>query len=214
MGLDDDRIASGDGRRGRAPEGTALSWRSLGCLATAIAAIANAVACQGPVDVPIEVPQPPVAERAEPQAAPTGSGSASVDRKGKRSTAVDGDPPVTDNQPRQQENAASATPACPGRCVGKATPELERALQERGASTRRCYNEALVSDPSLGGAMKVLVRIADDGGLCQASALQSDMPDATNACVLNAFHEIRYPSPDGGCVEIVVPLRFVPHAPP
>jgi hypothetical protein len=101
---------------------------------------------------------------------------------------------------------------CEAKCSGKPTPELEQALQVRGAQARRCYNSALAQDSSLKGHVTINVRIAPNGNLCSANVTSNDMgTNAVAACATNIFRaNSSYPAPHGGCVEIGVPLSFVP----
>jgi hypothetical protein len=101
---------------------------------------------------------------------------------------------------------------CDAKCTGKAPPELEQALQVRGAQTRRCYNTALAQDSSLKGHVTISVRIAPNGNLCSANVLSNDMGSGSvAACAANIFRaNSSYPAPHGGCVEANVPLAFVP----
>jgi hypothetical protein len=101
---------------------------------------------------------------------------------------------------------------CEAKCTGKAPPELEQALQVRGAQARRCYNSALAQDSSLKGHVTITVKIAPNGNLCSANITSNDMgTNAVAACATNIFRaNSSYPAPHGGCVEAAVPLAFVP----
>jgi hypothetical protein len=100
---------------------------------------------------------------------------------------------------------------CDGKCTGSAPPELEQALQVRGAQARRCYNQALSQDSSLKGHVKIAVRIGPTGNLCSANVASNDMgsPNVAN-CAANIFRSAQYPAPHGGCLDVTVPLSFVP----
>jgi hypothetical protein len=100
---------------------------------------------------------------------------------------------------------------CEGKCSGTSSPELEQALQIRGAQARRCYNQALAQDSSLKGHVTIAVRIGPSGNLCSAAVATNDMGSASVAnCAANIFRSSQYPSPHGGCVNATVPLSFVP----
>jgi hypothetical protein len=100
---------------------------------------------------------------------------------------------------------------CEGKCVGTAPPELNQALQVRGAQARRCYNEALAKDPSLRGHVAINVRIGTAGNVCSVNVTNNDMGSANVAnCAAHILGSAGYPAPRGGCVEGVVPLSFVP----
>jgi hypothetical protein len=101
---------------------------------------------------------------------------------------------------------------CEAKCTGQGTPELEQALQIRGAQTRRCYNQALSQDSQLKGHVTVTVRIGPSGNLCSANVTANDMGTTAVAnCAANIFRASQsYPQPHGGCVEAPIPLSFVP----
>jgi hypothetical protein len=101
---------------------------------------------------------------------------------------------------------------CESKCTGTAPPELEQALQVRGAMARRCYNQALAQDSSLKGHVTISVKIGPSGNVCSANVTGNTMgsPSVAN-CAANMFRSSAgYPSPHGGCVEASVPLSFVP----
>ena len=105
-----------------------------------------------------------------------------------------------------------ANGGCDGKCNGTLTNELEQALQIRGAQTRRCYNQALALDSQLKGRVQITVRVGSGGNLCAANVTSNDMgsPGVAN-CAANIFRANQsYPQPKGGCVELAVPLSFVP----
>jgi hypothetical protein len=121
--------------------------------------------------------------------------------------------------PPPEEKPSAAPPrvvyapngGCDGKCSGNASPELEQALQIRGAQARRCYNSALAQDSSLKGHVTIAVRIGPSGNLCSAAVASNDMGSAGVAnCAANIFRSNQYPSPHGGCVDANVPLSFVP----
>ena len=101
---------------------------------------------------------------------------------------------------------------CEAKCNGSPTNELEQALQVRGVQARRCYNAALAQDSSLKGHVTITVKVSGSGNLCAANVTNNDMgtPNVAN-CAANIFRQSAgYPAPHGGCVELGVPLSFVP----
>jgi hypothetical protein len=107
---------------------------------------------------------------------------------------------------------APAGGGCEAKCSGTAPPELEQALQIRGAQARRCYNQALAQDSSLKGHVTIAIKVGSSGNLCSANVVANDMGSASvAACAANIFRSSAgYPAPRGGCVEASVPLSFVP----
>jgi hypothetical protein len=106
----------------------------------------------------------------------------------------------------------SANAGCEGRCNGKLTPDLNGALQMRGAQARRCYNQALAQDSTLRGHVQITVRVGPSGNVCSANVTSNDMgsPGVAN-CAANILRTTGgFPAPHGGCVDVSVPLSFVP----
>jgi hypothetical protein len=101
---------------------------------------------------------------------------------------------------------------CDATCKGTPSSELEQALQVRGAQARRCYNQALSQDSSLKGRVTITVKVGASGNLCSANVTSNDMGSVMVAnCAANIFRQSAgYPAPKGGCVEVGVPLSFVP----
>ena len=57
----------------------------------------------------------------------------------------------------------------------------------------------------------VALRIGPSGQVCQASLASDSVGDPTVAtCVLRRFQTTLYPKPVGGCVDVRVPIKFVP----
>jgi outer membrane biosynthesis protein TonB len=99
---------------------------------------------------------------------------------------------------------------CLGKCRGSAPAALSSALQGRAAATRRCYNEALRSDPKVVGKMRVRVRVGADGSVCSTDVVASDMPTTMDECARGVLGKGPYPAPNGGCIDAEVPMSFVP----
>lgn len=96
------------------------------------------------------------------------------------------------------------------KCTGRATLELEAAALNRAVQARRCYRQALVLDPTLRGKMLVTVRISEDGSVTEHRVVSSDMPAAMNDCVVQILRQPGYAPPLGGCLDVTVPLAFLP----
>lgn len=110
-----------------------------------------------------------------------------------------------------QENKGPA--GCSGGCTGSADATLRDALRLRGASAKGCYNKALRSNATLRGKMTVAVRVNPSGSACSASAASDSLGDpSVTSCILQKFRSGSYPKPKGGCVDVQVPLNFVPGA--
>jgi hypothetical protein len=101
---------------------------------------------------------------------------------------------------------------CEGPCRGTGVPELGLALQQRAALTRRCYNQALASDPKLTGHVTLVMRIGSHGDVCSAVVAANDMSTPTvAACAQKLFAaSAAFPAPRGGCIDATIPLVFIP----
>ncbi len=136
-------------------------------------------------DNPLPPPPPPPAE--EPSAAPT---------------AV-----VPTNA-----TLRSGKSACPSKCEGEATAALKSALAGRGGAGRRCYEKSLSQNALLKGRMTVHVRIGTNGSVCSANVSHDELHDpGLSNCILGVFRSSTLPSPSNGCVDVDVPLNFVPN---
>gem|GEM_PF-5794609 len=98
-----------------------------------------------------------------------------------------------------------------GHCGGSAGAELRSALGERAAKARSCYRRVLLDRPGLRGTLTISVRVGSGGQVCSVAVTGDDLGDPTvAACVTNLIHTGRFPAPEGGCVDAVVPMNFVP----
>ena len=97
-------------------------------------------------------------------------------------------------------------------CSGTSTSDVETALAFRAKQSHRCYDNALAQDPTLRGKMSISVRIGAGGQVCSASATNNELASnpALAQCVVNNFRSGTFPSPKGGCVDVAVPINFVP----
>ncbi|MBM4361481.1 MAG: AgmX/PglI C-terminal domain-containing protein, partial [Deltaproteobacteria bacterium] len=100
---------------------------------------------------------------------------------------------------------------CSGACKGNATPALQAALGGAAGSARGCYERALRTNSMLQGKLVVGVRVAPGGGTCNASIVTDTLGDgAVGSCVLQKFRGGTFPAPAGGCVDVQVPISFMP----
>jgi hypothetical protein len=98
------------------------------------------------------------------------------------------------------------------KCAGSATSDIETALAFRAKQSHRCYDNALAQDPTLRGKISIAVRIGANGTACSATVASNELASAPNvaACVVNNFRGQAFPSPKGGCVDVNIPINFVP----
>lgn len=125
--------------------------------------------------------------------------------------------PLPPPPPQIAPTASAAPPApaapgpCEGECSGDATPELTAALRARASQARSCYERALAEDATLAGTLSVSARISPAGASCRASVDEDTLGQASVArCVVQRFQGGTYPAPKGGCVDVAVPIHFVP----
>jgi TonB family protein len=63
----------------------------------------------------------------------------------------------------------------------------------------------------LQGKLMVSVKVDPNGNVCSASISQDGVhSNEVNSCVIGMFRGARFPPPSGGCVEVNVPMSFVP----
>jgi hypothetical protein len=97
------------------------------------------------------------------------------------------------------------------RCGGQAGPELRAALVAAAGRARSCYAAALLRDRRLAGSLTVSVRVGLGGQVCSAAVHDDRLGDpAVASCVTRLFRAGWFPEPNGGCVDAVVPMNFVP----
>ncbi len=139
-------------------------------------------------------PPPPVrssAVTAPAMSAPAGSRS--------------GAPDVTRRVPTPQAE-------CERTCVGAASPELEAALAAQAKRAEECWERSLTQQGSGDGELELQVALSSSGDVCRVRLLADRLrrPDVTS-CVLRVMRSARLqPAPSTGCVEVVLPLRFLP----
>lgn len=87
---------------------------------------------------------------------------------------------------------------------------LRSALRNRAATARECYERVLEHSPSQRGRLVLLVRLASDGSVCSQEILERTMDAGTEfeRCVRERFSG-SFPPPEGGCLEVAMPLSFV-----
>jgi hypothetical protein len=96
-------------------------------------------------------------------------------------------------------------------CVGSASKGLIDAVRGRAAEARSCYEKSLSKTPTLAGRMLLNLRIALDGSSCPFGVAQNELSESSTLVpCLRAVLETHYPRPTGGCVELNLPLKFVP----
>lgn len=104
---------------------------------------------------------------------------------------------------------------CGATCDGVGSEALSQAVVRRARHARDCYDRELLRDPKTTGKLLVTLSIARDGASCTTVVTSSTMEVSTQfeGCLIRVF-EGGYPAPSEGCVQVVIPLNFVPAAAP
>jgi outer membrane biosynthesis protein TonB len=122
--------------------------------------------------------------------------------------------PEDGGAPAAAKQVRSAADPCRAPCEGRENASLLATLRGKGAQARACYERGLRTNATLQGKMTVSVRVGANGQVCSATASGDTLgdPGVTN-CVLGQFRASALPPPQGGCVNVQVPLNFVPKKP-
>ncbi len=150
---------------------------------------------------------------------PAASATVVVSERPKVDIAPPPPPPPPPEEPSASASASAAPVAkvakggggCTGECKGEVSAELRTYLAGRAAQGRKCYERALLQNASLKGRMRVQVRLNPSGQLCSAAMASDELQDpGLSACITQMFRNSVYPAPKGGCVDVAVPMSFVP----
>lgn len=134
---------------------------------------------------------------------------------------LDEPPPPPPPPPAPEESAkpddkgkpkiATGPNPCSKECTGTPTAALQSALSGRAGQSRSCYEKALSTNSTLEGTLTIGVKVGPGGQVCGARVVSDGLHDpGVSNCVVNRFASSTFPSPQGGCAEVNVPLRFMP----
>jgi hypothetical protein len=100
--------------------------------------------------------------------------------------------------------------------VGLDRSLIDPVIRADLAQIKRCYQLRLDDDPVLTGKLVVKFTIAKDGSVSAAAVKTSTLYDPTmEACVVERFERLQFPTPQGGGIVIVsYPFLFTPDAKP
>jgi outer membrane biosynthesis protein TonB len=175
-------------------------------------------------DEPEPEPEAPAAEaRPTPEPAPSPAASAAepppppppeeavAGKPGKRPASMGAQIAPARGEAAPKVASAKRDPNCDDPCRGRETPELLSALGGKARQARSCYERALSNDSTLSGRIEVVVRVSPTGAACSASSSKDTLGDSVvSSCVLQRFRSGSYPKPTGGCVNVSVPINFMP----
>lgn len=93
---------------------------------------------------------------------------------------------------------------------GHVRPEIiQRVVRQNFGRFRFCYEAGLRANPSLEGRVVVKFVIDRTGAVSFSGEAGSDLADAhVVQCVVRAFADLAFPSPEGGLVTVVYPIVF------
>lgn len=87
---------------------------------------------------------------------------------------------------------------------------LQQVIQANYTALRQCYNAGLVRNPKLSGKVVVRFVLGTDGKVTSAREISNQLPDAqATECLIDVFDGLQFPPPDGGMMNVVLPLNFV-----
>jgi hypothetical protein len=135
------------------------------------------------------------------------SAPASVSVSGPAPSVEAGDVPP----PVFVREAESAPAEARERCQGTMTADLLAELMHRGQATRGCYESALRKEPTLGGRMQIAIRVGVDGQVVSAGVVSDTIGSKSlKDCVLKVARGPFREAPQGGCVDVSMPINFQP----
>lgn len=116
------------------------------------------------------------------------------------------------DSPAKKRLVASSGPSpCGAVCKGDVPAALRGALAGAAGSVRGCYERALRQNQMLQGKLVVAVKVGTHGQACGATLASDSLGDpAVASCVLQKFRAGTFPAPIGGCVDVQVPISFMP----
>lgn len=118
-----------------------------------------------------------------------------------------------DDAPAKKRLVASAPGAggCAAVCKGDAPAGLRSELGGAASSVRGCYERALRQNAMLQGKLVVSVKVGPQGSTCSAALTSDTLGDpGVSTCVLQQFRTRKFSAPVGGCVDVNVPISFMP----
>ena len=96
-------------------------------------------------------------------------------------------------------------------CTGDAPAQLIDSIRTHAGEARACYEDALKSDSSLKGRIRIALRVTREGKACPIKLELNELTASTTFLpCLRALLERSYPKPLDGCVDVSLPLKFVP----
>jgi hypothetical protein len=118
-------------------------------------------------------------------------------------------------QPAAPPSTTSA-PVAAEKCTGSAPKELRRELTRRAGNVRGCYLQLLhaqIDDgkPLSEGRFVIAVRISLEGDVLTATMAEAPFGNENfSECLLSTFRPRLDTTPEGGCIDVMIPISFKP----
>lgn len=88
---------------------------------------------------------------------------------------------------------------------------MNKILRGSGAAIKRCYDKALLLNPTLKGKVALSIMINTQGRVEAADVIEDTIGDkSVSSCIQGVVSRLRFPKPDGGPVSFVFPVTFAP----
>lgn len=96
-------------------------------------------------------------------------------------------------------------------CIGSETQELLATIRAQATEAHGCYETAFKETPNIAGRLVLMMRVTHEGRSCPMQVIQNELAQSKTLvpCVRKLL-ERAYPRPREGCVDLQLPLRFVP----
>ena len=128
---------------------------------------------------------------------------------------------VDDLKVEKSEGAVAVKGRAEKAVVGKASvgkPEIDgvvdsasvaKTIRGSSAAVKRCYDKALLANPTLKGKVSVTVLINEKGRVENIEISEDTIKDAeVTKCIKGVVSKLRFPKPDGGPVSVTFPFVF------
>ncbi len=146
-----------------------------------------------------------------PRHHPSGCGVSTKDRAGNPNDPLWASPAgsaAAETSPRDNDHETQEIECAPGRL---APEQILPVLRAKTSTFRECYAQNLRNCPSLSSRVRVQFVILSDGSVAGAREHGSTIADpAVTKCVVEAFSQLSFPKPKGGCVKVTFPIVFSP----
>jgi hypothetical protein len=94
-------------------------------------------------------------------------------------------------------------------CTGVPPEGFSEVMVLRAQRAQRCYDRALVEDPKLEGRFQIELRIEVNGTVASVEVIADELrSESLRHCVIEMFRQFVAPRPQGGCVDVLIPLNF------